>query len=369
MTEFLHVTLSLIPAFVIIYFLPELSQHDTAFGVKVPKTYQNDSIIKKEKTVYRKWNLIWAIGLSGLLWFPFQLENEALMGLILVLLIFLYLGLSTWTFYQSYKRIKVWKANSDWKEQKSEVVVVDTTSRKDFPKSSMLWFILHGFVTFITIIISISLYKELPNQIPIHFNAQGEADNYVSKTWLSVLSLPFIQVLFIILFAWLHRVIYKAKLKMNPEQPELSKLQGQIFRKKWGTFFIFSSLGLTILFLFIQLSILNIWDSSWIFPSSMIYTFLVLAWVMILSFKYGQSGSRYMKEEMDAHSKVIHRDDDQFWIMGQFYFNKEDPSLIVEKRVGVGWTVNLGRPMGWVLLVGPLVVLFGIIIFDLLGVI
>lgn len=42
------------------------------------------------------------------------------------------------------------------------------------------------------------------------------------------------------------------------------------------------------------------------------------------------------------------------------YYNADDPSVWVEKRVGVGYTVNFARPMAWVMLalitLGPLAV-------------
>lgn len=33
---------------------------------------------------------------------------------------------------------------------------------------------------------------------------------------------------------------------------------------------------------------------------------------------------------------IIDRDDDQYWKLGMFYFNKNDSTLFLEKRFGVG---------------------------------
>ncbi|MCU1325466.1 MAG: hypothetical protein JWN34_836, partial [Bryobacterales bacterium] len=35
---------------------------------------------------------------------------------------------------------------------------------------------------------------------------------------------------------------------------------------------------------------------------------------------------------------------------GQLYYNPEDPALMVQKRIGIGYTVNFARPLAWVLL-------------------
>jgi uncharacterized membrane protein len=46
---------------------------------------------------------------------------------------------------------------------------------------------------------------------------------------------------------------------------------------------------------------------------------------------------------------------------GAFYYNPNDPALMVEKRVGYGWTFNFAHKLSWIilalLLVGPLVVI------------
>jgi uncharacterized membrane protein len=35
---------------------------------------------------------------------------------------------------------------------------------------------------------------------------------------------------------------------------------------------------------------------------------------------------------------------------GQLYYNPDDPALMVQKRIGIGYTVNFARPLAWVLL-------------------
>jgi uncharacterized membrane protein len=45
---------------------------------------------------------------------------------------------------------------------------------------------------------------------------------------------------------------------------------------------------------------------------------------------------------------------DSCWMFGQLYFNRSDPSLFVAKRMGLGYTLNLGNPLSW-LVVGVFV--------------
>lgn len=46
---------------------------------------------------------------------------------------------------------------------------------------------------------------------------------------------------------------------------------------------------------------------------------------------------------------------DECWKWGQLYYNPNDPSLLVEKRFGLGYTLNFARWGSWVLLAAVLV--------------
>jgi uncharacterized membrane protein len=54
--------------------------------------------------------------------------------------------------------------------------------------------------------------------------------------------------------------------------------------------------------------------------------------------------------------------DHHAWRWGLFYVNAEDPALLVPKRMGVGYTLNFGRPGAWLLLGG-----LGVLIVGLVG--
>lgn len=51
-------------------------------------------------------------------------------------------------------------------------------------------------------------------------------------------------------------------------------------------------------------------------------------------------------EERYAKETNMLSDDDDHWIGGMIYYNPKDKRLNVEKRVGVGGTINLGHPVG-----------------------
>jgi uncharacterized membrane protein len=42
---------------------------------------------------------------------------------------------------------------------------------------------------------------------------------------------------------------------------------------------------------------------------------------------------------------------DSCWLFGRLYFNRADPVLFVEKRMGLGYTLNLGNPVSWLVMI------------------
>jgi hypothetical protein len=57
-----------------------------------------------------------------------------------------------------------------------------------------------------------------------------------------------------------------------------------------------------------------------------------------------------------------HQDNNQFWVAGIFYVNRNDPHLMVPKRSGLGVTFNFAHPAAWGLLGGLIVLLILLIV-------
>lgn len=77
----------------------------------------------------------------------------------------------------------------------------------------------------------------------------------------------------------------------------------------------------------------------------------------------GQGGSRMSsaeRPETDSTEPVGDRTEERFWKLGVFYFNRHDPSVMVEKRFGFGYTVNLAHPVAWVIILLPILAIITI---------
>lgn len=66
----------------------------------------------------------------------------------------------------------------------------------------------------------------------------------------------------------------------------------------------------------------------------------------------GQGGSGISparRQKADSARPVGDRTEDRFWKLGVFYFNRNDPAVMVEKRFGIGYTMNFAHPVAWLI--------------------
>ena len=81
--------------------------------------------------------------------------------------------------------------------------------------------------------------------------------------------------------------------------------------------------------------IMNIWGSA--------LAVVILGFVFSL-IRLGQGGSRAALATGTAQGDHT---PDACWKWGVFYFNPADPSILIEKRFGIGYTLNLGNRWSW----------------------
>ncbi len=71
-----------------------------------------------------------------------------------------------------------------------------------------------------------------------------------------------------------------------------------------------------------------------------VYMLLLFGGVALFVARNKKIEARYEKE------MTLTVDDDDYWLAGMFYYNPKDKRLNVEKRVGMGGTINLAHPAG-----------------------
>jgi uncharacterized membrane protein len=98
---------------------------------------------------------------------------------------------------------------------------------------------------------------------------------------------------------------------------------------------------------------------------SVLFTLFVIGW-LIYTGQGGENLSRRGPEPSAVPERLPagDRTPDRCWKAGVIYINRNDPAVLVEKRFGVGYTLNFGHPVSWILL-GSLVLIPAALAFFL----
>jgi uncharacterized membrane protein len=83
-----------------------------------------------------------------------------------------------------------------------------------------------------------------------------------------------------------------------------------------------------------------------------VFLLLTLGSAFVLGITTGQGGARLETSPETATDRL----DDRYWYLGAIYVNRNDPSMFVERRFGLGWTLNFGNPRAILAIIGLLVV-------------
>jgi len=346
-------------------FLPKFLKSSESFGVFIPDTHVNDKRIVSMKKSYTQILLITGIAMIAgyILWTlltdPSE-EHTVFVGLVLQFItLFLSLGL----YGKNHVNLIKLKKEEQWGAGQKERKVVDLQFREHLKLLPNIYFIIPILFNMGLWIYGLSQYDNLPSQIPTHWGPNGEADAFAEKSWFSVSAMPLMVLIIQGMLLFFNAAMKQSGAKIQVRSKKRSREQQLAFRKysSWLLFLVL--ITLTVLMGYLQLTIIHgeLFSSSSTMFSTLAFVLVIFGAVMFYTVKIGQSGSRIEMDHLDEPTDgVMDMDDDRHWKFGLIYVNREDPSLMVEKRFGVGWTMNFGHVGIWiflVMLIGSLVLI------------
>ena len=353
--------------FISTFWVNKFSNNGIIFGVRVPKEYEKDENIIKLDKEYKKMYLIFVLPLIFIINILVTFTSKISIFLLLTFALIIITNIPIFIYWKKMMKLKEEKG---WKSLGKNVVLVDTSIRKPRVREEDVVIRLRTFmillvIPLITLILTLISYKDVSNTFPIHYNAQGIADSFVNKEGFKgffylALFPVLVQTGMIIFLALINKFAINGKVEINSGTLEEIKEQRKVFKRINSILLFILTLEISIMFMFIQFCTIYSWNINII---NMIFLPLILLTTIIftiISYKIGQGGKNIKIKKED---KEIYRDDDKNWIFGNFYFNKKDPSIFVEKRVGIGWDVNLGNPIGLIIMVLPFVLLIALVIY------
>lgn len=343
---------------ILMAFMPYLTRKTESFGVTIPEDIYSSETLKNMRKKYSVQALLimllLSVGSAVLSYYALTPERATtIFGIGLALLI----G-SLFVLYLKYHfTMKRLKADHKWEQEKPQAVVIDTGFRNRKLAYSNLWFLVPALLMLGTLALTLMYFDQIPDRIALQYDFSGEVTRWADKSYGAVLWVPLQQFFMIALFVFINIIISRAKQQINAANPEKSLIQNQIFRLRWSAFIIVTATFMVILFGSIQMSFIFAFDYKIPLIISGVLTGIIIIYAIILSISTGQGGSR-IKVDNGKVTAEIDRDDDRYWKLGQFYFNPNDPTMFIEKRFGIGWTINFANIKGWLILIGIIVIIF-----------
>lgn len=358
------------------WLMPNLVDHTVPFGVRIPPDHLQDQAVSQAHRRYAFGLAItFVICTATWLWSWLANPNGAALATIISLFPLLPLVLGFANYYAVHQKLHREKVEGRWMEGHRQVVTVETDTTLFRETASWAWAIPTLLVIIATFLIGGMRYPQIPHMFPIHFDANGVATHYATKSVMSVFILPFVQIGTLLMMAVLHVVTQRVRGSLDPTDPV-----GSARRQAHRTAHLIRAIWLLMACINVGMLWTNlvIWGEIHVNPTgvmlgTLIPTFAGLT-VVIMAVARSPistlSGNGRAQSADDGDITVprtevgrpsatrassgtiqpVRRDDDVNWYMGAFYFNRDDSRFLVEKRFGVGWTVNFAHPLSWVIL-------------------
>ncbi len=196
-------------------------------------------------------------------------------------------------------------------------------------------------------------WQQIPPAFPVHWGIDGKPNRWVDRSPRTVFGSLAIGALMCLL------MVVMASLTMRSRRISITGERGA-HEREFRRLNLWALLGAEYVLasVFGLLPILSTLGGTVAGP---LFTALTLVFGVVTSallIRQGQGGSRLWPISSSA-KPVGDRTPDSCWKWGMLYVNPDDPALFVEKRFGLGYTVNLGNPWSWILVPATLAIPVG----------
>lgn len=355
---------------IIMMFTPKFTRKEIKFGIRVPENKVNSTEIKNIERKFIKNNLI--IGIPVIV--IFSILNYMFSNVVMILFTtFAFVFVTFLVYMISNKAVKKLKIEKGWFKGNKQSVIIDTSFSKEKNKNLVTpWiFLISVIIIIINIVLSYKYYNLLPDKVPTHWDFSGNITGYQIKSKMLIWEMPGAEIFTTILFFIVYKSIGWSKQQINHQNPESSVKKNRIFRRAWSKYIAIFSILINLLLTMGTLQIFRVVDMNNKMVNVFIIGFLVITLVItlgsiiFLSMKLGQGGGniKIKGEDENCNFNSNSRDDDMYWkIANTIYYNPDDPSLFIEKRFGIGWTINAGRPLGMAIYIGIIIFTIAVIV-------
>ncbi|MEG1255753.1 DUF5808 domain-containing protein [Clostridium sp.] len=347
------VNISILMMLTITYYMNKLSNSGVFFGVRFPKKYLNEPELKVLEKSFRHIVLVLYIAILSVVnmgYFLLSNSNEGILEAIVAVVMFAVLASNVILFIPFHKKTKELKREKGWTYKTKNVVVVDTTLRK--PKKdekirpiNSKWFLLLFIFPIAMGALTLYKYNTLPGIMEMPYSNFGQFEKGTLRGLFALYELPLSQLFLVITLSLINVMIINSKVDLNSGSIEEAVIRKKRFKRLGSIMMMVMAIIMLTSFSVIQGSMLFRFEAA---PMEFLFTlmlFLMIIIFIVLFIRIGQNGkiTEGLEEKDD-----LYKDDDNNWILGSLYYNKNDPAWMVEKRIEIGWTLNFGHQKSWI---------------------
>lgn len=331
---------------IIMALTPYLMKKSEVFAVTVPESAINDEYLKNLKRRY----FIIVVGFTAVLTvFTLALfaAGDITLAVISMAVFSFVIAACSYVLMLYYRnKVNLYKKKQGWEAQNKETVAV--VGELEVPQAvSLTWNLLYVPILVVTALVGYLGYDAIPAQIPMQISFEGEITTWMDKSPLVIWIPVLVQVFFAVCFIAAHWAILRSKRPSDPASPLASAFAYGMFAHAQSLYLVIGGLLMAAALIMMPLSFIGVLSLLQAGLIVALAAFVLVIGAIVVSVVYGQGGARVFRRMQESTELLA--DDDQYWKLGIFYVNPDDPNLFLPARFGIGWTCNFARPLAWVL--------------------
>lgn len=328
----------------ILLILPRITRKGLLFGVYVGEEFADGDAGRR---LLRSWNrgCVIVMAISLLVGLTISVAGHPVRGNLTGTAVLLLAGLGL--YLRSYSRVRRLAPPGVGRqaERATAMLHVEKPRGEAFAKLTLLICLVTALAT---VIYALQSYQGMPTRMPNLWSLIGGADGWTDRSLLTVMYLPSWNLVVGPLFALLAIMMATAKRSLRDGPGGRSAEAQDAFRALMANVLsgiaLFYSALLTLLsvqVIRIGLSQAGSLGAGILLLMGATLVFMAGSLILIMR-RYGQGGA-LLERGPEEGALTGGLADNAHWLWGMFYVNRDDPSLMLESRFGIGYTLNYGN--------------------------
>lgn len=318
-------SLSMYPVLFVMYFMLRGAgdaKNGYSFGLRMKAEWMTDSMVQSIVTQYKKELFRQMIVLALIPLVTFLIPYMSVAFTVWMIWMIAAMVLPSIPYISAYKKVRAIKVERGWKKQSGERNLTEIKGAGKVRRVKILTFLPPIFVSAAAAVWSL-----------IRFGSGASG-----ALGMMVVTFALLTLLFYGVAVWMDRL----KIEVISEDSDVNLNYARAKKNIWKNMWLMSAWVNTIFTIFSAVSLyVEGMETGWILTATIIYS-IVLVGLMLWAWKKTLAVDEHYQKKRDLSDE----DDDDYWPAGMFYYNKNDKHVMVNKRVGVGTTMNLATPAG-----------------------